>query len=68
MSATGKNKICTFMTKATKADLAYIKELLESGKIAPVIDRSYPLSEGPEAMRYLESGRAQGKIVITVAQ
>jgi NADPH:quinone reductase-like Zn-dependent oxidoreductase len=40
--------------------------LLESGKVTPVIDRRYPLAEVPEAIRYLETGRARGKVVITV--
>jgi NADPH:quinone reductase-like Zn-dependent oxidoreductase len=42
--------------------------LLEAGKVVPVIDRCYPLSETPEAIRYLETGRARGKVVITVDQ
>ena len=49
-----------------KADVAFLKELIEAGKVAPVIDRRYPLSEVPEALRYQEMGRTQGKIVITV--
>jgi len=49
-------------------DLAFLKELLETGKIVPVIDKSYPLSETPEAIRYLETGHAKGKVVITVIQ
>ena len=53
--------------KGNKKDLLIIKELLEAGKVAPVIDRCYPLSEVPEAIRYLEEGHAQGKVVITVA-
>jgi NADPH:quinone reductase-like Zn-dependent oxidoreductase len=52
--------------KANKKDLLFIKELLETGKVKPVIDRCYPLSEVPEAIRYLETGRARGKVVITV--
>ena len=51
---------------ANKKDLLFIKELLESGKIVPVIDRAYPLRETPEAIRYLETSRARGKVVITV--
>ena len=43
-----------------------LKDLIEAGKVAPVIDRTYPLSEVPEAIRYLEEGQAQGKVVITV--
>jgi len=53
--------------KANKRDLVIIKELLEAGKVVPVIDRAYPLSEVPEAIRYLETGHARGKVVITVA-
>jgi NADPH:quinone reductase-like Zn-dependent oxidoreductase len=48
------------------ADLVVMKELLEAGKIAPVIDRCYPLSETPAAIRYLEQGHARGKVVIRV--
>jgi NADPH-dependent curcumin reductase CurA len=49
-----------------KNQMVVLKELLEDGKITPVIDRTYPLSEVPEAIRYLEEGHAQGKVVITV--
>ncbi len=49
-----------------KADVAFLKELIEAGKVATVIDRRYPLSDVPEALRYQEMGRTQGKIVITV--
>ena len=52
--------------KANKKDLLILKELLEAGKVVPVIDRTYPLSETAEAIRYLETGRARGKVVITV--
>lgn len=54
--------------KADQKDLVFIKELLEAGKIVPVIDRTYPLSETAEAIRYLETGHARGKVVITVEQ
>ena len=67
MSMTGSNKILTFMADSTKKeDLVLMKELLEAGKVIPVIDRRYPLSEVPEAIRYLEEGHARGKVVITV--
>ncbi len=49
-----------------KEDLDFLKELFEAGKVVPVIDRRYPLSEVAEAFRYLEEGQALGKIVITV--
>jgi NADPH:quinone reductase-like Zn-dependent oxidoreductase len=54
--------------KPNSKDLAFLKELLEADKVKPVIDRCYPLAEVPEAIRYLEEGHAQGKVVITVAQ
>ena len=46
--------------------LVVLKELIEAGKVTPVIDRTFPLSEVPEAMRYLESGQALGKVIITI--
>lgn len=49
-------------------DLAILEELFAAGKVAPVIDRRYPLSEVPEAIRYLEEGHAKGKVVITIEQ
>ena len=51
-----------------REDLLAITELCESGQIVPAIDRRYPLSEVPEALRYVSEGRAKGKVVITVAQ
>ena len=53
---------------SNKKDLLFIKELLEAGKVVPVIDRTYSFSETPEAIRYLEKGHAQGKVVITIVQ
>jgi NADPH:quinone reductase-like Zn-dependent oxidoreductase len=55
-----------FVALGDQADLLILKELLESGKVAPVIDRTYPLAEVPEAFRYLEQGHARGKVVIAV--
>ena len=54
--------------KGNKKDLLFIKELLEAGKVKPVIDRGYSFNEVADAIRYLEEGHAQGKVVITVAQ
>ena len=54
------------LAKPSKEDLAIMGKLMESGKVTPVIDRSYSLSEVPEAIRYLEAGHARGKVVITV--
>ena len=66
ISMTGSKKVRGYVTKHSKEDLAFIKELLEAGKVKPAIDRRYPLSEVPEAIRYLEAGHARGKVVITV--
>ena len=52
------------MKQTIEDDLAELAELFEAGKVVPVIDRSYPLGEVPEAVRYLEEGRALGKVVI----
>ena len=59
-------KLVTFIAKENHEDLLVLKELIESGKVTPVIDRTYPLGEAPEAIRYLEEGHARGKVVITV--
>jgi NADPH:quinone reductase-like Zn-dependent oxidoreductase len=68
ISMTGSQKMGNLLAKPNKQDLAFIKQLLEAGKVKPVIDRYYPLSEVADAIRYLEEGRAQGKVVITVHQ
>ena len=68
ISMTGSQKMGNMRSQnQTKKDLVFMKELLEAGKVKPVIDRRYPLSEVAEALRYLEEGHAQGKVVITVA-
>ena len=59
-------KLGTFISKENGEDLVVLKELIEAGKVTPVIDTTYPLSEAPEAIRYLEEGHARGKVVITV--
>jgi NADPH:quinone reductase-like Zn-dependent oxidoreductase len=65
ISMTGSKKLGILAHKPNKG-LDFMKELFEAGKVAPVIDRRYPLSEVPEAIRYLEKGHAQGKVVITL--
>jgi len=55
------------IAKPSSADLQFLRELIEAGRITPVIDRTYALSEAPDAIRYLETGRARGKVVISVA-
>jgi NADPH:quinone reductase-like Zn-dependent oxidoreductase len=59
-------KLSTLMTSENANDLMSLRELVESGRIAPAIDRTYPLSETPAAIRYVQEGRARGKVVITV--
>jgi NADPH:quinone reductase-like Zn-dependent oxidoreductase len=66
MSKTGSKKMGALSAKPNQKDLVFIKELLEAGKVAPIIDRRYPLSEVAEAIRYLEEGHARGKVVITI--
>ncbi|MEP7116980.1 MAG: NAD(P)-dependent alcohol dehydrogenase [Acidobacteriota bacterium] len=56
-----------FLANVTSAELTTLRDLMQAGTVTPVIDRRYPFSELPEAMRYLETGRAHGKIVLTVA-
>jgi NADPH:quinone reductase-like Zn-dependent oxidoreductase len=68
ISMTGSKKMGTLSAVSNPKDLVFMKELLETGKINPVIDRRYPLSEAAEALRYLEEGHARGKVVITVEQ
>jgi NADPH:quinone reductase-like Zn-dependent oxidoreductase len=59
-------KLGTFISSENHEDLIVLKDLIESGAVTPVIDRTYPLAEVPEAIRYLQEGHAQGKVVITV--
>jgi NADPH:quinone reductase-like Zn-dependent oxidoreductase len=69
VSRRGEKKITGMgMAKTGKEDLLFIRELLETGKIVPVIDRTYPLRETAEALRYLEKGHACGKVIIQVAK
>ncbi len=66
LSKKGGKRLAALSAQAKKEDLLTVKELLEAGKIAPLMDRRYPLNEVPEAMRYLGAGHARGKVVITV--
>ncbi|WP_066051649.1 NAD(P)-dependent alcohol dehydrogenase [Robertmurraya korlensis] len=65
-SIIGSKKIGNILQRANQKDLIYIKELLESGSVKPVIDRKYKLSEIADAFNYFSEGHAQGKVVITV--
>jgi len=66
LSRTGRRKMVFFVCKPTQKDLLFVRELLEAGKIVPVIDRQYPLRDTAEALRYLEAEHVRGKVVITV--
>ena len=65
LSRVTRQPVTFFIAKPSSGDLAVLHDLLADGKVTPVIDRSYPLSEAAEAIRYLEQGHARGKIVIT---
>jgi NADPH:quinone reductase-like Zn-dependent oxidoreductase len=66
LSLIGRKKIRFFLAKFNQKDLAFLAELLEAGKVVPVIDRCYPLSDAAAAIRYREEGHARGKVVLTV--
>ena len=66
LSLIGSKKICLVSAKVNKKDLVSLKDLLESGKVVPIIDRRYPLSGAAEALGYLGEGHAKGKVVITM--
>ena len=66
LSLIGSKQMRFFMTKVIKKDLIVLSDLLAARKVVPVIDRRYSLNEVSEALRYLEEGHAQGKVVITV--
>jgi NADPH:quinone reductase-like Zn-dependent oxidoreductase len=59
-------KLASTMGKVTREDLAVLSELMESGKVVPVVERRYPLRDVPDAMRYLETGHVQGKLVVSL--
>jgi NADPH:quinone reductase-like Zn-dependent oxidoreductase len=61
-----RHRLLVLMAMPSKENLATLRELAESGKVTPVIDRTYPLREAPEAIRYLEAEHARAKVVITV--
>ncbi|MGW2780138.1 NAD(P)-dependent alcohol dehydrogenase [Streptomyces populi] len=66
MSRFARHRLFVLTATASKENLAALGELAESGKLVPVIDRTYPLGEAPEAIRYLEGEHARSKVVITV--
>jgi len=66
LSMIGSKKMRFFIAKVNPTDLIVLKDLLEAGKVVPIIDRQYPLDEVAEAIRYRGEGHAQGKVVISI--
>ena len=66
ISMTSSKKMVNLSVRPNQKDLVFMKELIEAGKVKPVIDKRYPFSEVADAIRYLEEGHARGKVVITV--
>ncbi len=66
ISMTGSKKMGNLLHRPIQKDLVFMNELLEAGKVVPVIDRRYPLSEVAEAFRYFGEGHVKGKVVITL--
>jgi NADPH:quinone reductase-like Zn-dependent oxidoreductase len=65
LSRVSGQRLRPFIAKIRKNDLIFLTELIEAGKLTPIIDRTYPLSEVSEAIRYVEAGHARGKVVVT---
>jgi NADPH:quinone reductase-like Zn-dependent oxidoreductase len=61
-----RQRLTTFIAKQRASDLERLTDLIEAGKLTPAVDKTYPLDQVPEAMRYLEAGKARGKVAITV--
>jgi NADPH:quinone reductase-like Zn-dependent oxidoreductase len=59
-------KFISYIAQFNKKDMMVLADLLQSGKVTPVIDRTYKLSETADALRYLEQGHARGKVVVTL--
>jgi NADPH:quinone reductase-like Zn-dependent oxidoreductase len=61
-----RQRLAMFVNKERHEDLEAVRELIEAGHVTPIVDRTYPLAEVPDAMRHLEAGRARGKIAISI--
>ncbi|HSS17777.1 MAG TPA: NAD(P)-dependent alcohol dehydrogenase [Candidatus Dormibacteraeota bacterium] len=68
LSSFTDQKFAQYMTKMSKPDLIMLGDLIQAGKLRPVIERTYKLNDAPEALRHLDGGHARGKVVITVEQ
>ena len=67
VSMAGSKTLTYLYHRPSQEDLVFMKELLEAGKVVPVIDRRYPLNDVAEALRYYGEGKSRGKVVITMA-
>jgi NADPH:quinone reductase-like Zn-dependent oxidoreductase len=63
-----REKFIAYIAEFNKADMTVLRDLIQAGKIKPVIDRTFPFTQVPEAVRYLETGHAHGKVVVTVSE
>src|SRR5918995_2290153 len=63
-----EQRLLGLISTERRQDLLTLKDLIEAGKLTPVIDKIYPLSEAPQAIRYLEQGHARGKVVLTISE
>jgi NADPH:quinone reductase-like Zn-dependent oxidoreductase len=68
LSRFGSQRLRSLTATERTEDLLVLKELIEAGKVTPVVDRTYPLSEAAEAIRYMRNGHARGKLVVTVSR
>jgi len=66
MSPFLQQKLRTWVATERRDDLEELRRLVEAGEVTPVVDRTFPLAEVPDALRYLREGRPRGKVVITV--
>ena len=67
LSRFARQRELMFMATIRPTDLSFIARLIEEGRLTPVIDRTYPLADAPEAIRHLETGHARGKVIVTIA-
>jgi NADPH:quinone reductase-like Zn-dependent oxidoreductase len=68
LSSFTNQKFAQYMTKMSKQDLILLGDLIQGGKLRPVIERTYTLNDAPEALRHLDAGHARGKLVITIGE
>jgi NADPH:quinone reductase-like Zn-dependent oxidoreductase len=65
-SRLGGRRMVAFIARSRREDLLALRDLVEAGSLTPVIDRTYPLERAGEAIGYLETGQARGKVIVTI--